>query len=60
MDVYTVFAPNSFPIKINPIISKNAFKINVNTETCIPDNLDSTRAKPETLPATIFPGIIKK
>ena len=35
-------------------------KINVNTETCIPNNFDNTRARPETLPATIFPGIMKK
>ena len=59
-DVYTVFAPNSFPMKINPIIRRNVFKINVNTETCIPNNFDNTRARPETLPATIFPGIMKK
>lgn len=54
IDVYTVFAPNSFPMKINPIIRRNVFKINVNTETCIPNNFDNTRARPETLPATIF------
>ena len=27
-----VFPPNSFPMKINPIIRRNVFKINVNTE----------------------------
>ena len=48
--MYTVFAPNSFPMKINPIIRRNVFKINVNTETCIPNNFDNTRARPETLP----------
>lgn len=47
--MYTVFAPNSFPMKINPIIRRNVFKINVNTETCIPNNFDNTRARPETL-----------
>ena len=30
--MYTVFAPNSFPMKINPMIRRNVFKINVNTE----------------------------
>ena len=50
--MYTVFAPNSFPMKDKPDNRRNVFKINVNTETCIPNNF--TRARPETLPATIF------
>ena len=58
--MYTVFAPNSFPIKINPIISNAAFKINVITDIGSGIKFASTITRPDKLPTITLLGIMKK
>ena len=60
IEQYIVFAPNSGPIKIKPIISSPTFIINVMVETESGMKLLSTIAKAAPLPTETWLGSIKK
>ena len=57
-EVSIVFAPNSFPIKMQPHISSTTFRINVNVDTFKGIKFTSTSTSPDRLPNTRFAGII--
>ena len=58
--VYTVFAPNSFPQRINPMISKMTLKAIVITESGSGIKWVNTIPRPEILLIEVWLGTRKK
>ena len=60
IEVYTVFTPNSFPTKRNPITRSTTFSTIVSMDMEKPVSSSKTIARPDILPITTLLGIRKK